>query len=383
MALYLTYALALLSFIGFTSTRMLLSLYALDLGATPFSVGVIGALFWLFPMLLSWPIGAASDRYGSRWLLTAGSVAGVAGLVIPGLFASMWAVYLAATMGGLSLSVYNVVAQNLVGTISKPEERTRNFANFMVLGATSSFFGPLATGYSIDHAGHSLASLILSAVPLLGLSLLLAFGGSLPKGHGEKRGRTSLRAMLTGKGMAGVLTLSAVVVLGSDMFQFYLPVYGHQLGFSASVVGTISAALAVAGFSSRMAFRPLVAWLGEMGLLTVALSLGTASYLLLPLADTAVSLGVLAAIFGFGMGCGQPITVMLAYSLSEAGRAGETLGIRLTMNNLVRVVAPLLFGSIGTAFGMTPMFLLNGLLLGGGVFISRQQARNGMQSGRT
>jgi MFS family permease len=166
------------------------------------------------------------------------------------------------------------------------------------------------------------------------------------------------------------------VVLGADMFQFYLPIYGHQLGFSASVVGMVTAVLAVAGFSSRLVIRSLVARLGEMGVLTVALAMGTVSFLLLPLADNAITLGVVAAIFGFGMGCGQPVTVMLVYSLSEAGRAGETLGIRLTVNNLVRVVAPVAFGFIGTAFGMAPMFLLNGVLLSGGVFISRRQSRN-------
>lgn len=376
MALYLNFTLAFLSFVAFTMTRMLLSLYALDLGATSFAVGVISALFWLFPTLLSWPIGMVSDRFGARWLFTTGSVAGLAGLLIPGFFSSMAAVYIAASMSGLSIAVYNVVAQNLVGVISKPEERTRNFANFMVLGAASSFVGPLMTGYAIDHWGHSLASLILSAVPLLGLALLLGLGGCLPKGNGEKRAPSSLRGMLTGKGMPALLTLSALVVLGADMFQFYLPIYGHQLGFSASVVGMVTAVLAVAGFSSRLVIRSLVARLGEMGVLTVALAMGTVSFLLLPLADNAITLGVVAAIFGFGMGCGQPVTVMLVYSLSEAGRAGETLGIRLTVNNLVRVVAPVAFGFIGTAFGMAPMFLLNGVLLSGGVFISRRQSRN-------
>jgi MFS family permease len=376
MALYLNFTLAFLSFVAFTVTRMLLSLYALDLGATPFAVGVISALFWAFPTLLSWPIGKVSDRFGARWLFTTGSVAGLAGLVIPGLFGSMAAVYIAASMGGLSVAVYNVVAQNLVGVISKPEERTKNFANFMVLGAASSFVGPLMAGYAIDHWGYSQSSLILSVVPLLGLALLLGFGGCFPKGHGEKRTASSLHGMLTGKGMPAVLTLSALVVLGADLFQFYLPIYGHELGFSASVVGMVTAALAVAGFSSRLAIRHLVARLGEMGVLTVALSMGTAGFLLMPLADNAIALGVVAAIFGFGMGAGQPVTVMLAYSLSEAGRAGETLGVRLTVNNLVRVVGPMLFGSIGTAFGMAPMFILNGLLLSSGVFISRRQERN-------
>ena len=377
MALYLTFVLAFLAFVTFTATRMLLSLFALHLGASPFAVGVIGALFWIFPMLLSWPIGAASDRFGSRWLLVAGSLAGVGGLLVPGFFDSVEAAYAAATLGGLSLSVYNVAMQNIVGQISAPEHRTRNFANFMVIGSLSSFVGPLVTGFFIDHVGYSSASLILVVVPLLGLILLLARGSLLPRGSPPPPGSGQKRAAasLSGPHMRSTLLLGAAVTLGTDMFQFYLPVYGHQLGMTASVIGVMTGCLSVASFVARLFIGRLISIMGEERLLTVTMLLGALAYLLVPFAGSALTLGAISVLFGLSMGCGQPLTVMLAYSLAEAGRAGETLGLRLTVNNLARVIGPLFFGFVATAFGMLPMFWLNGLLLGGSGLISRGRER--------
>jgi MFS family permease len=123
-------------------------------------------------------------------------------------------------------------------------------------------------------------------------------------------------------------------------------------------------------FSTRVLMPRLVARLGEQHLLTAVMSLGAAAYLIMPFAGNVFVLGAVAAMFGLSMGCSQPLTMMLMYSLSAAGRAGETLGLRLTVNNVFRVLGPMLFGSIGTAFGMLPMFWLNALLLGGGGVIS-------------
>jgi len=58
--------------------------------------------------------------------------------------------------------------------------------------------------------------------------------------------------------------------------------------------------------------------------------------------------------------------MMLTYSLSAAGRSGETLGLRLTINHLTRVVGPVLFGAIGSVFGLLAVFWVNGLLLASG-----------------
>jgi MFS family permease len=83
MPLYLTFALAFCGFINMSAGRVVLSLYALDLGAQAYTVGVVVAMFYIFPLLLSWPVGALSDRFGSRWLLMIGSFAGACGMLVP------------------------------------------------------------------------------------------------------------------------------------------------------------------------------------------------------------------------------------------------------------------------------------------------------------
>jgi MFS family permease len=67
--------------------------------------------------------------------------------------------------------------------------------------------------------------------------------------------------------------------------------------------------------------------------------------------------------------------MMLTYTQSPKGRSGEALGLRLSANHLARVVGPLLFGSIGAAFGLFPVFWGNALMMVSGGILSRQGAK--------
>ena len=74
------------------------------------------------------------------------------------------------------------------------------------------------------------------------------------------------------------------------------------------------------------------------------------------------------------MGCAQPVTLMLIFSRAPEGRSGEALGVRVTINQFTHIVVPLVFGSLGTMFGITPVFVLNSLILGGGGWLNRGHA---------
>ncbi len=62
------------------------------------------------------------------------------------------------------------------------------------------------------------------------------------------------------------------------------------------------------------------------------------------------------------MGCAQPLTINMVYNSSPAGRTGEVLGIRISINKGVQFVVPILFGLIGTKMGFTPIFVSVGIL---------------------
>ena len=70
------------------------------------------------------------------------------------------------------------------------------------------------------------------------------------------------------------------------------------------------------------------------------------------------------------MGCGQPITMMLMFSSSAEGRSGEALGLRMIVNHSTRLVAPVVFGAIGSAFGLSRVFWVSALMMGAGSLLS-------------
>jgi hypothetical protein len=68
----------------------------------------------------------------------------------------------------------------------------------------------------------------------------------------------------------------------------------------------------------------------------------------------------------------------LIYALAPPGRAAECAGLRVTANNVMHLLIPLAFGSIGTAFGYIPVFLTNSsLLVASGVMLRRARVEAG------
>ncbi len=374
MPLYLIFALMLCCFSSITASRIMLSLYALRLGADPLAVGILFAAFYAFPVCLSYYVGKLSDRTGSRWLLMFGACSGACGMLVPFFFRELPALYFAAATVGLSFTCYNVLLHNMVGLISKPKERARNFSNASMVGATTLLVGPLIAGLAVDHAGPSAACLFAVGLSLAAVGLLAAWGQVLPGSSSHAAPVGSVRDTLRDPAILKILATSSLVQVGQDLFQFYMPIYGHQIGLSASAIGAVLAAFAAAFFVVRFVMARLIARLGEEGLLVYAFYLAAVGFMLVPFFRNPSALAAVAFTFGLGMGCGQPITTMLLFNRSTPGRSGETFGLRQTTNNVVRVTAPTLFGLIASAFGLFPVFCISALLMGAGGLITRPAA---------
>ena len=72
------------------------------------------------------------------------------------------------------------------------------------------------------------------------------------------------------------------------------------------------------------------------------------------------------------MGIGIPLTVILMFANSATGRSGQTLGMRLTANNLVRFGGPIVFGAVGSAMGVAAVFWIVAAIMAGGGVLARQ-----------
>ncbi len=361
---------------AYKGARVLNTLYALQLGASPFETGLLLATYGVFPLLLAVAAGRVADRHGARTPIIAGMVICTLGVVVPWGATSLPLLYVAAAVTGLGFILGQVAFQSLVGSLGEGEARTRNFNLYALIIAVADFAGPVLAGIFIDQAGHSKTYLLLGALAAAGTVTLIALAQRVPRNlkPAARAAGTRVRDLFGDPDMRRVLIAGAVVMTGIDLFQLYLPLYGHEAGLSATAIGMIMGAAAAATFVSRATLPWLVRRYGEETTLLYALFLGAAMFALIPFFKGAVVLGAICFALGLGMGLGQPLTVMLCYNYSPPGRAGESLGLRIAINNTMHVGVPAAFGAVGAAFGLAPVFWVSAAVLAGGSWLSRKRA---------
>jgi len=379
MWIYAVLLIVLCNMASFRASKVLISLLAIELGASQFVIGLLVALYSLFPMLLALYAGKLSDRLGVRVPTIVGSLGLAAGLAVPYFFSSLAGLCASAVLIGVFHMMYNVSVQNLVGSLGGPEDRTRNFSNYALAMAFGSFLGPMSAGFAIDLFGHATSYLYFSVLPLVPV---LIMAGARGVGGGRRVKSEEEQAVLSTNLLANpvlrrTLIASAVATTAQDLFQFYMPIYGHSVGLSASAIGVVLAMSGVAAFAVRIALPALVKRWGADAVFNGSLYISAAAFLAFPLLSTAPALAAIALVLGLGMGCAQPVTLMLIFSRAPEGRSGEALGMRITINQFMHIAVPILFGSLGTVFGIAPVFFINSVILAGGGILTRPGKSDG------
>ncbi|MEY4597952.1 MAG: hypothetical protein RLZZ445_749 [Pseudomonadota bacterium] len=375
MAIYLTLVVIVLNHIAFGGSRVVVSLFALESGATQMQVGFLMALYALCPMLFAIAIGKLADRVGPRLPMLLGSIGLGIALLLNVLWPTLSTLYVTSFLLGSSFHFFFVTVTGVAGGIGGPENRSRNYAIISLGFSGAGFIGPLIAGFSIDYLGHLKTFMILAAFTVIPILMLLRNPGFLP-GAAKASGGGGGGAMELWRApkLRNTFIASGFISAGWDLFNFYMPVYGHGIGLSASAIGIILGTFALATFVIRSVLPWLIKRTSEVQVLIYAIFVAAFAFTLFPFFSHPVALGAVAFLLGLGVGCGQPMSMSLIYALAPKGRASEAAGVRVTVNNFTHLVIPLLFGTIGTAFGYAPVWLANSALLGVGGWLVRRTA---------
>jgi MFS family permease len=367
-------SLIVLAHASFVGCRMATTLFAIRLGASPFTVGVLMALFAALPMLLSVSAGRLVDRTGPRRPSLIALAAQTAGAALPFAWPSLGALYIATTLIGCSFMYMHVSVNSIVGATGLPEKRAINFS-WLALGfSTSGSLGPLLTGFIIDWIGHARAFGLLALLPALAFSLLWMRRGPVPRLPGRhEAGERKVLDLLRIPGLRHAFIVSGVLAMGWDLYTFLIPIYGSRIDLSASTIGLIMATFAAATFAVRLTMPLLARRLREWRVITAALVITGACYIVFPFVTSAAMLMALSFVLGIGLGCAQPMIMAILYNISPHGRQGEVVGVRTFMLSASQTAIPLASGGLSAAFGMTPVFwLLAAAMLAGGWFARRK-----------
>ena len=107
LIVYLIVAPTILLHLAFAGCRVNLSLFALNLKASPLTVGIILSLLALLPMLFAVRAGRVIDRIGVRKPMLLGTVTVILGLVIAVAFPRVEALFAVSTIVGATEASYS------------------------------------------------------------------------------------------------------------------------------------------------------------------------------------------------------------------------------------------------------------------------------------
>lgn len=353
-------------------SRIIASLLALKLGANPFMIGALIAVYSVFPLMLGVYSGRASDRLGTRWPMLAGAAVLGLGLLVPAMWPTLPALFVSAILMGIGFVFFNVSNQNLAGGLGTAEERTRNFSTIGLGYALGHLVGPVTAGYAIDYLGYRSGYLVFALVAFSAVAWL-ALNRQLDVRRAPGTGqRHNTFELLKQPRLRRVIVVSGLVVSGWDLYGFYVPIYGHSIGLGASTIGNILGVFAIAAFLVRAAVPRLTRQFGIEPVLAVSAFVAALLFLPFPLVEYVPALFVLSFSIGLALGCSQPLTLNLAYNHSPAGRSGEVTGLRLTINNLVHVSVPVAAGGLAATLGVAPVFWVCAALLAGSAHLTRK-----------
>jgi predicted MFS family arabinose efflux permease len=359
---------------AFSGCRVNLSLTALSLHASPFTVGAIASMLALLPMIFAVSAGRVIDRIGPRLPMLLGAGMELAGLLLGYAMPQLEMLFVVSALAGSGFMLFHIAVNHATAALGTPADRMQNFSILALGFSTANFLGPTAAGFAIDLIGHRNTFLMLAGSAGASLLVVSTLGLRVaPAPHQEDTdGRRRIADLFRIPTLRRVLLVSAALSMAWDMFTFLVPIYGSQIGLSASQIGLILGTFGSAIFTVRVALPLVARRIGQWRMLTIAMIATGSMFFVFPLFQTLPLLMLISFLLGIGLGGAQPMIMSLVVNHAPAGRGGEAVGVRTLLLNCSQAGIPLIFGALGAAFGMAPVFWVMAVALTGGGYLLRK-----------
>ena len=347
--------------------RMAAPLLALREGYSEAAVGVLLSLYALTQVFLALPAGRFADRHGLKlpvaWSVgaaTVGAAMAVAWPVFPVLCAS-------ALLTGGATGAAVIALQRHVGRAAQTPTQLKQVFSWLAIGpAFSNFLGPFVAGLVIDHGGFRWAFLVMAVLPLLAWAWIRGAHEAPRPAHSAARAGGRAWDLVREPMFRRLLIVNWFLSSAWDVHTFVVPVLGHGKGLSASVIGTILGAFAIAAALVRVLLPVLAARIHEWALVTGAMVVTALVYAIYPLMATPAAMGACSVVLGLALGSVQPMIMSLLHQVTPSHRHGEAVGMRLMVINASSVAMPVLFGAAGSVVGISAVFWTMAAMVGAG-----------------
>ncbi|TFZ09038.1 MFS transporter [Ramlibacter humi] len=351
--------------------RMAAPLMALRAHYSEAAVGVLLALFALTQVFLALPAGRYADRHGLRRPFGLAVIAASIGGGIAVAFPIFPVLCLSALLTGGATGTAAIALQRHVGRAAVGPTQLKQVFSWLAIGpAASNFLGPFACGLAIDAAGFQLAFLIVAVLPLIAWFWVRGANELPPVPPPPGNHRQTAWDLLREPMFRRLLLVNWLLSSCWDVHTFVVPVLGHERGLSASVIGTILGAFAVAAAAVRVLLPTVAASLREWAVVTSAMVATAVLFFVYPFLRAPLAMGTCSVLLGFALGTVQPMIMSTLHQITPEHRHGQAVGLRLMAINASSVSMPLLFGAAGAVVGISSVFWAVAALVGAGTRVA-------------
>lgn len=348
-----------------TGLRLATPLLALSLGYSAGAVGALIALFALSQIFLAIPAGKYADHHGVRRPMGFAVVAAALATAAATAWPIIPVLCVAAMLTGASACITVIVLQRHIGRAATSVAQRKQFFSWLAIApAVSNFVGPFGAGLIIDHAGDAPSDLlsfricfaVLAVLPLVTWLLVMRVRELPYEPHDPNAAPTHAWDLLRSANFRYILFINWLQSASWDIHSFLVPVLGYERGLSASTIGTILGAFALAAAAIRVGLPIIAARYSEKRVIAASCVVTTLVFAAYPLVSRAGEMVACAIVLGASLGCVQPMIMSLLTQVTPAARQGEALGIRLMAINASSFFMPMVAGSFGALIGVGSVF---------------------------
>jgi predicted MFS family arabinose efflux permease len=284
------------------------------------------------------------------------------------------ALCVAATLTGAGANLGLIAIQRSAGRGARDATDLKRVFSWLGLApAIANVVGPVLAGTLIDAGGFQMAFLALLLLPLSGLWWMRWVPVEPPRARpAERSGSLDL---LLAPGLRRLLFVNWLLSSSWDVHAFLVPILGHERGFSASAIGLVLGAFAIAVTAIRLIIPALAHRLREAHVLVGSMLAVGLVFAVYPLVRTAWAMGLCAVLLGLALGAVQPMIMTTLHQITPHERHGEAIALRSMTINLSSALMPLMFGLGGTALGAAGLFWIMAAVVSAGSVAARHVGR--------
>lgn len=356
--------------------RPMITYRAIELDANAAQVGLIAALYALFPVILALQFGSWVGKLGEAKFIIYGTVAMMvtsAALIFANNLVTLG---IATGAAGIAHLACMVGGQSMVALRAPRVSYDRYFGFYTFSASVGHMLGPIIASVVAGSNGTlpkstSHAFILAVLLTILALFPVIRWRNERPTIEGKQDSEGTFKAAIKlakRPGIMAAIYISLAISSVADVLVVFLPLFGTENSFSPYAIGAILAIRAGTTMLSRLFLGRLSDRFSTFQLLWWSTIISVVCCCAMAFAHTPLMLGAIVFIAGFSLGVGQPLTMSLVSQKTESSERALAVSARLMGNRFGQFLVPAAAGTIAAASGAGAVFIALAILLGTSIF---------------